>query len=67
MEDSELTIKFAELVGESDMRCKEIGLTYIRTKIVTRGATLQPRDAVSTTKKETVMLLTFCGDKKRPT
>ena len=57
-----MATKFEELVGEGLRKCKEVVLTYLQAKVCGRGVT-RPRDATSTTKKETVMLPTFSGDK----
>ena len=59
-----MATKFVELVGERFKKCKEVGLTYLQVKVITMSAMSRSRDAAGTTKKETVMLPMFSGDKK---
>ena len=58
-----LATKFEELVGEGLKRCKEVGHTYLQTKVNAKGAP-GPRGTVNTTKKETVILPKFSYDEK---
>ena len=61
-EDTVLATKLAKLVGKVFKKCKEVELTYLKSEVNTRSAT-GSKNAVSTTKKETVMLPKFIGDK----
>ena len=63
-EDTELATKFSELVGEGFRRCKEVRFSYLQAEVTSGGATYRSRNAASATKKETVMLLKFSGDKR---
>ena len=58
-----MATKFAEMVGEGLRSCKEMGLIYLQAEANVRGVTSPPRDATSTTKKETVMLPNFSSNK----
>ena len=63
MEDMELAAKFLELVGAGLRKCKEDGLTYLKSEVVSGGMEFRQRGTASTTKKETVMLPRFSKDK----
>ena len=60
---AQLATKFLELVGKGFRSCKEVGLIYLQAEVTIGGTVPWLRDAASATKKETVMLLKFSGDK----